>query len=77
METVDRCLIKPVKVVHCSHLSGPTALWIEDRAGRPPHLAFKKFPNHGCLVMSRETLVVACQQCQGAIVLMLQDEGLC
>lgn len=76
MQTVDRCLVKPVQTVHCSHLSGVSAMWIEDREGRPPHLAFKGFPTHGALIMSKNTIVVACNRCQGAMVLMLQDHHL-
>lgn len=73
METVDKMLVKPVKVVHCSHLSGSTALWIEDRAGRAPHLAFKGFPGHGAMIMSIGCVIVACERCQGALYLMEQD----
>lgn len=76
MDTVDRAIVKPVKVVHCSHLSGVSALWIENREGKAPHLAFRGFPLQGCLVMSRATIAVACSKCQGMISLMLQDEGL-
>lgn len=76
METVDKHLVRQAAVVHCSHLTGVQCLWIEDREGKAPHLAFKGFPLQGCIVMSKATVCIACAKCQGMISLLLQDAGL-
>lgn len=71
VDTVD--IGKPVLVIECGHCGGARAAWFAPGTGKPPDLWFQNFPKNGRMMMSNNTILVACEKCQSQLTVIAKE----
>jgi len=54
-------------VIQCGHCSEAKVMWMETKAGNPPDLLFKGFPASGRMILSKATVLLACERCKAQL----------
>jgi len=68
-------VIKPAFVIGCTHCGNVKAAWVENDGQKPPDLIWDEFPRSGRMVMSKETIIVACRACRDSLDAIIQEYG--
>lgn len=68
-------ILRPVLVIQCCHCPNARVEWMENKAGKPPDLIFRGFPENGRIIMSANTVLLACDRCRGQLDMMQEEYG--
>lgn len=68
-------IFKPVLVIQCSHCPNAAVEWRENEPGKPPDLLFRGFPTNGRMMLSKGTVLLACDRCRGQLDVIHAEYG--
>lgn len=67
---------EPVLICQCSHAPKARAFWTTKNDGsEPPDLFYTDFPTKGRIVMSNQTIFLACWACRDGLDVIVQEYG--
>jgi hypothetical protein len=67
---------RQIHVIGCTHIRIPKAFWNSKNDGsEPPDLWFDGFPGKGRMIMTGNTIVIACWECRSQLDQIVADYG--
>jgi len=62
-------------IVQCGHCAQAVVNYIENGQGRPPDLLFSGFPAAGRMMLSKKTVLLACDRCKSQLDVIMAEYG--
>ena len=62
-------------MIQCGHCSQAVVNYIENGQGKPPDLLFSGFPGAGRVMLSKKTVLLACERCKAQLDVIMAEYG--
>jgi len=62
-------------VVQCGHCAQAVVIFMENGENKPPDLLFSGFPEAARMMLSKKTVLLACNRCKGQLDVIVEEYG--
>lgn len=62
-------------MIQCGHCAQAVVNYIENGQGKPPDLLFSGFPAAGRVMLSKATVLLACERCKAQLDVIMDEYG--